>query len=498
MIVDQNVSINALTINSLAAVTINPTFSLTVSGTLTIKSNASGTGSLITNGSVSGNIVAERYFPGASEQWHLVSSPVSGQAISGDWTPTGGYTDGSGYDFYAWYEAGQLWVNRKNTTTNNQGDGPRFDEAAVNGNLNFNPARGYITAFQAANPTKSFTGAPFNTTQTYTLSRSGTGSYVGLNLVGNPFPATIAGNNNADLSNNFLAANASQLHDTAVAYYILNNGNYTAINQASVANFIAVGQGFFVVAKNNGDTLSFNTNIRKHGSSTFYKNSDERNALKIQLQASGGKSDATELYFHSDMTTALDPGYDAAKLTGFSGVNVYSKLVAGGSTKFDIQSLPLPNDQMIIPLGINVTEAGTYNLTFEPTALYQQTVSQTYLLDKLTNSQIQINPGTTYGFNTAIAGDISNRFELRFGALGLNDRPTTPPMLAYYTQGTLHLLNTKGSTTVQCFDLQGRLIVQQNTGAADKASLTMDLKPGIYLIRVHDDYGIRSSKVVIN
>ncbi|MGC8866573.1 MAG: hypothetical protein ACP5O2_12765, partial [Bacteroidales bacterium] len=127
--------ISNITINSSKTVQIDPSGQLTVSGTLTnngtltLKSDATGTGSLIhSNSGV--NATVERYIPAVSnwgtadDGWHLLSSPVASQSISGAWTPSG---SGDDYDIYAWDETQKLWLNQKvggnNITTFAQGTG---------------------------------------------------------------------------------------------------------------------------------------------------------------------------------------------------------------------------------------------------------------------------------------------------------------------------------------------------------------------------------------
>jgi len=91
-----------------------PNARITLTGcTLTLKDNAC----LIDNGTILGstaaNTTVERIISGSAGSWHLFSSPVAAQAISGTFTPTGTYPDGSGYDFYAWDELSSTWVKQE-------------------------------------------------------------------------------------------------------------------------------------------------------------------------------------------------------------------------------------------------------------------------------------------------------------------------------------------------------------------------------------------------
>jgi parallel beta-helix repeat protein len=110
---------NDLMIETGAALTIAAGKALTVYGTLTnsagtdglvIKSDATGTGSLITNSTP--NAKVERYVNAwidATHGWHLLSSPVSSQAISTAFTDV----TLANYDFYQWNEPTKNWLNQK-------------------------------------------------------------------------------------------------------------------------------------------------------------------------------------------------------------------------------------------------------------------------------------------------------------------------------------------------------------------------------------------------
>ncbi|MFN8134769.1 MAG: hypothetical protein U0Z17_05955 [Bacteroidales bacterium] len=122
VVIQHNVSLNenaivgSLLINTGKSLVVKSTFNLTVTNELgnnsgvsglVIKSDATGTGSLKHN---TANVPAtvERYISGATEAWHLLSSPVANQSITGVFTPSGSYTDGSGYDLYAWDESSNV------------------------------------------------------------------------------------------------------------------------------------------------------------------------------------------------------------------------------------------------------------------------------------------------------------------------------------------------------------------------------------------------------
>ena len=83
------------------------------------------------------------------------------------------------------------------------------------------------------------------------------------NLVANPYPSYLNANDDADAtaSNNFLGANAANLHaKLAYVYGYDGDGTYTYYNHVTPGSavYIAPGQGFFVASDDQGgNTIQF-------------------------------------------------------------------------------------------------------------------------------------------------------------------------------------------------------------------------------------------------
>ena len=181
IISDTPAASKGLTIGTGAVLTIETGKTLTVHETLANNAGVEGLvikdgGSLIHN---TPNVAAtmERYFDTA-ESWRLVSSPVSGQDIAGDWTPMGGYAGGYGYDFYAYDEPTAIWRNQK---------------VVANSITRFLSGKGYLVSFQVANQTKAFAGNLHAGDVTIGVSNSGGENYPGSNLIGIVIMLILAG-----------------------------------------------------------------------------------------------------------------------------------------------------------------------------------------------------------------------------------------------------------------------------------------------------------------
>jgi len=242
-------------------ITIEPGTTMDITtGNLVLESDATGDVSLIVLGAVeinnSGKTNAERYLPGSVQAWHILGAPVGGMAINGS-----GFDPGNDDDFYAWDEPSPgIWVNYKNTTVS-----PTF--STVNNGDNFLPGKGYMIAYNSANPIKTFGGDLNAGDVTFNLKNSGSKSWTynsGWNLIGNPYSSAIDWN----------TATRTQFQDDYAYVYDPNkNGGegYVFVNGGAADAFIGPNQGFFVlatVAANNQDFV-FTNAIQTHGGDNY-------------------------------------------------------------------------------------------------------------------------------------------------------------------------------------------------------------------------------------
>jgi len=239
--------------------------------TLTINSTSSGTGSLIVEGTATGDVTVERFL--TQDKWHYISAPVNDTRVFNTFL---GLTGGANNDqFYWWDEDGidngstGIWFDILNT--------PTGISYTVN---SFLQSQGYaITYAGSGSETINFIGVPFTESKTITITKTDASTNTGANLVGNPFTSSIAINDNArdgdgdDANNYFIYQNASLLSLDYQAIYLWDESqsDYVPKNNGIGAVFIAPGQGFMVVGKNASSSLAFNKNTRKHGAAPFYK-----------------------------------------------------------------------------------------------------------------------------------------------------------------------------------------------------------------------------------
>jgi hypothetical protein len=446
-------------------------------GTGSLKVNSGG--SLLPTGTATGSVTFERAF-GPSESWHLVSSPVTNQAISGDWTPTGSYAGGWGYDFYAWDEPSATWLNQK---------------VGANNITSFVPGKGYLVAFQAINPTKTFTGTLNSGNITLPVTVSGSTTFGHANLAGNPYSSSIDWKNNSGFTRSMLkdddigegvGYSLYTWNQSANNYgaYISNSASDLGTN--SVNRYVAPMQGFFVVAASDGDFV-INNNARVHSTQTWLKSGND-NSFRL-------KATAPAAYGSDELL--LEFGHESSN----GGAEKWSSFVAEApgiytpknGKNYSIRFLNSVSEHPVIPVSFTAGVEGNYTITADfNTAVF----SQVTLHDSKTNTSHNLSTNPVYSF-TAAPGDDASRFSLHFASVGLGETPTTQSVLAYYHDGALYVNNTEAGAEIMLFGISGQLLKQQTATAGLNTLQAGKLSAGVYVVRVQSAAGTYSSKVIV-
>jgi hypothetical protein len=339
---------NSLTVNG----------NLVINGSLTVESNSmssSGTGSLITFGSVEGDVKVERYLDGNSGgYYHFISAPISNAQ---------GYMLSSDYDMYEWDEAGDEWDPITAVTA-------------------LTPGKGYIAAYSSSK-TLNFTGK----VNTGNIDLSVTSSGDGYNVIGNPYPSRIDGNAFVrDAVNNEISGSLyfwSDDHSGGSGYGTADystwntsgstSGNTTdgsAANSYQTPNgYIESGQAFAVLANASaGDgTITFKNIHRVHDAPGQYYIHQTENFKRIWLKLSQLEFNIPNqilLSFMEEATEGYDRLYDGVKKRGNEHIAFYS-LMQANDENYVIQGLPNIEETRLVPIGFYAGIAGEYDLTLD-------------------------------------------------------------------------------------------------------------------------------------
>ena len=487
LVTDLTVSGTALV--SSGSLTVPAGKNLTISGTLTnnagtsglvIQSDATGTGSLVHN-TAGVSATVQRYFTGSSWDWHLISSPVVDQAIQNEFVPE---VFTANEDFYTWYEPTSIYVNFKNSTTP-----PTWVTANVDNN--FIEGKGYMIAYLATNPSKSFTGVLNNGEQTVAITKTGTDTYSGSNLVGNPYPSSIDWKAVSGWTRTSLVSNGGGYdmyiwNQTASNFGTFNSAGTTGTN--SVTQYIPPMQGFFVIASDNGN-LVMDNNVRVHdGASNWLKNTETTgNILKISVTSEENYgSDEAILEFDHESTIG-----GAAKMFSFvpTAPSIY---LPKQSKDYSISFLNSISENNIVPVSFQAGADGNYTLIFDFDSLdYIQ------LLDKTTNLKYNLKDAPHFSFS-ALVEDNSDRFEIHFSPVGIEESTELNQINAYVYNNNLYVQNNLGEAQISLYDIQGRQMYSEQLKCTGLHRKEFSLPTGIYIVRLRSNNQVKNVKVFIN
>ncbi|NCA85577.1 MAG: hypothetical protein EOM83_08385 [Clostridia bacterium] len=492
------VTITSLIIQPNSVVTIAPKSSLSVSGVmvnaagtsgLVIKSTAAGTGSLIHNtAGVAGTF--QRFIPGEAETWHILSSPITAQPISGSFTPPGTYADGTGYDFYTWYEPDTSWIYLLN-------DSYPPTWLTANGNNNFLQGRGYMVEYEQQFPTLVFSGTLNNGDVSVPVTKTiGVGDVFGSNQLGNPYPSSIdwkapTGWNRTSLQQIAGGYSVWLWNDTAKNYGVYNSSSIGDMGTLGVTRYIAPTQGFFVQAAQSG-TISMNNNVRVHNNASEWLKSTAQRPDQFFLTIT-----SLDGFGEDEILIGLAKHDESSgSYKRFSFVNTAPALWIPDKGQF-YSSLLFDSltDHPVIPVAFRAGSAGSYRLTF----WFEKEMIQTaILIDKKTDQHINLLMSDEYDFQSS-PEDATGRFvlQLQEGFFPDPHQPLPVRIFAYNGILTIDLRLIAEQCRVTVYDPLGNLVFDRDFEGGNLTEIPLTGRHGIFIARVRNDHGEAVNKFIL-
>lgn len=312
-----------------------------------------------------------------------------------------------------------------------------------------------------------------------------------LNLIGNPYPSSISTDdfikhNSVDNPNIdgtiYIWTHATPISNatptpwyqnyvynySASDYINKNRLGYTGtlptgIAPATVTDYIASGQSFFVRARAGATAAALNNTMRKlNNNSNFFRESGEtagpsdRNRLWLNISnLNGGGFNQTLVGYTSEATLDWDYGLDGETLSSLT-TSIYS---LGADKKLSIQGRPSFNINDQVPMGYKIPAAGTYFIAIDRFDDFFQN-QNVYLEDKLTNV-IHNLKSAPYSFNTE-AGSFDDRFVLRYTetTLGNHEISELENSVIIFANDKLNVKSTlEPIKEVVVYDVLGRVLL---------------------------------------
>jgi hypothetical protein len=285
--------------------------------------------------------------------WVLIASPLT-EAVTP--SPENGFLTND-YDLYYFDQASDSseWINYKSD----------------NGNFNLVSGKGYLYA-NSQNDTLTFTGYPYNGNGQVTLSKTSGTHFEGWNLVGNPFAQTAY---------------------ITKPFYTMNLEGSEVI--ASTSNSVGAMEGIFVVANEDGETMTFSTEEPNRGAALVMNICQNRGSVIDRAILRFGEGNNLPKFMLNKNNTTL---YIPQDNKDYAVVNA--------------------NNVGEIPVNFKAAENGTYTLSF---SMENVAFSYLHLIDTMTGADIDLlalrlaQGPASYTFE-AKTTDQASRFRLVFSA----------------------------------------------------------------------------------
>ncbi|QVY65574.1 T9SS type A sorting domain-containing protein [Polaribacter sp. Q13] len=494
-------------VGSPVSLNVKPGSSLTVDGAAITKnnvfavSNATTSGSLIFNGTISGQIQYYKYV-NATPNNDLIAFPTE-ENVGNDGS-FDGFMDNSENDAKIYKNPGDDSVRLFGPFDNAISGGKFVNyDSDIPGDLTTAvlAAKGYRIA-RVSGGTLRFKKNSFSNTSPLTIpltDESGTNSTSGeWNLVGNSYPAYMN-------FTSFFNSNSGQFDGTGAVYGYNGDGTFTEYNLAAkpVDDKIAPLQGFFVKVKAGGGTLTLNPAWRESGTQDDFiaaKTASNKALTKINL-SDGTKTYSTRVYFMDNTTKGLDRGYDAGAFYAQSK-GLFTHFVEGSNADaLAIQALPyLGMNDISIPLEIKATAGTKLVLSIDAVSSTLPSNINLYLEDSVNNTLTLLN---TSDFKITADSDLKGvgRFYLRSSASVLSTETVSLNKLEIYTVDKALSINgsLQNNAKVSVFDIQGRMVITKklDVSITSNSLNVSSLNTGIYVVKVYNGKQTETKKVII-
>lgn len=449
----------SMSIGSTANLTVSGT--LTNNGTLTLKSDATGTASLLHN---TNNVPAtlERYITGntnlSSMQYHLVSVPLNAGVTSAQFL--GSY-------LYQFNTSTQQWQSLGGSTSTPLAN-----------------TQGYMIFYPNTSTTYTFNGQLNNGNITYNPPLTAANQFV---LLPNPYPSAIYIGDE-----DFMPSNLQH------AIWIWNPAgpNYASYSDGVDVNggtpYIPVGQAFFMKSTGSSPSLSISNYVRVHNSQPFWKSGNNiANVLRMH-SAANGRQDEIALRLRPQSSAGYD-NFDVDKLSGANFVPQLSFLVEGKEVA--INNIPPDALPISIPVSFKMQATGLVNLSFEGIDSFDSNI-QFLLEDLLTGTTVNLRQTPSYSFSHS-PGNNPQRLVLHLTSITAQpELPTAIGMRAWFDGRDicLSLPDAGGTLELELFDATGRLLAQYRRDAAPLIRIPA-MRQGVVMLRARINNQAYATKV---
>lgn len=506
----------SLTIEKAGAVTVNGDFTVpdTTGPNVTLNSDSDEFAVLIVDGLSVGDITYNRYvnMVGPNE-WDYIGPPTK-----------------ESWSMNTFLSENSTAISTVPNNVNNDvaiGEHNNADDSWHYFNVNsltgerFNSGEGYQMA-TVSGATLAFKGTIATQNQTKSIVNNygnGNGG-VHWNVVSNPYPSYINGNNQANSTDNFLLQNSAVIDDSYLAIYGWRGDEFgfEIYNYISGPTYIAPGQAFFIAAESNVPAdLEFTQEMRtRTGGDDFVLDGPSVNSVSTSNSSSEFKlnlyiEDAfngeefvsgTRFYFDGGLAKGLDPGYDAG---AFDQSSALMSRLPENDLGVGLAINAMATDDYLnstVPLEINRVAGTRFTIKIEDSSLPPGV--DVLLEDTLLGTLTDIKQAPYFLVpNTDLSG--SGRFYLKIGNTELGTNIIDQSLLSIYKAFNQDFITIEGlanaeQAQVRLYNLIGQEVLSKNIDLnQSKARVsTTGLTTGIYILKLQADATVITKKLIID
>lgn len=290
------------------------------------------------------------------------------------------------------------------------------------------------------------------------------------NLIGNPYPA-------------YYDTRAMD-YTAPITVWNAYNGSYYAYSPVDDEYILCPGEAFFVQRPVDTDAITFRADgrqadrvVRNRVAETRAKARNTNNRQVFNLTLSNGvKTDRTRFVINSDAARDYEMNRDANKFMSDDACIPQLYTIEGG-VKYAINERPMDNG--VIALGAHFGNNGSYTIALNTQVEGMSVV----LVDKMTGAETDLMEDS-YTF-TAEAGTVNTRFEVCMkideedgDAAGLESLNGKVAVKA--VAGKI-VVTAPYESAIEVYNAEG-----QRVTAVTAASATLDVEPGVYVVKVQD------------
>ncbi len=378
--------------------------------------------------------------------WYTMSSPIKENievsSVEGLMPAT------NNYDLYRYDEPTSVWQNVKDSNNN-------FTTLDV--------CRGYLYANEY-DVTLSFSGELNNETVSYELIKTDGISLSGFNLIGNPY------------SHNIYKGVGAAIDDENLVYgYYSLSGDGAWGARISNDEPIAPCQSILVKTTKEGVIDIKKTSVKPS------KRSESR-ILSVTVKNDDYEDIAFVMF---EETVGLEK-------INHRNEDVPMIYVSNNDGNYAVASVD--EDTMDIPLSFRAKTMGEYNIKIN---VDKNQFDYVYLIDKLTG-EVTNMLYDDYSF-MATTNDNPERFTIKLYNVESVDESMITNDFIFINNDEIMVNNVEGKSVVQIFDVVGRCVMMRES-YGEKVfviSSTSLFNAGVYIVRLVDDNGVRTQKILI-